>query len=240
VEGIKMIIRRLIAIVIGVATFFLLTLWAAWVGYGYVIGLLPIGLQSELSEMGFSDSIYYLKDHDIYISLGWLLLGLSGGAAATLAAWDKSPPRISKLILIFTSLGSLIPLSVANYASFDLFGSRSAQAVMNIPIIFLGILAVYALYDIKAQSRSAEAVRTIATTFIVMQAIMVPALYSILWWLNFQNAISLAATRDLSPGWISALSGVFGFLFAVYKFFLYEKPEEVKEEQPKIWLPPHR
>ena len=135
-----------------------------------------------------------------------------------------------------TSLLVLIPLSAANYAFGDAFSTRSVQALVNIPLAILGVLALFAIYDFELSSRTANVLRVFAAAFIAMQAVFIPLLYSLLWWLNFQNAISVAATSDLAPGWISAFAGLAGLVFGVFKYMQAQKSEDNKAQR-RIWLP---
>lgn len=233
----SIIARKIIAVFAGVAVFVGLVIWSAWVGYGAVRSFIPTGVASSITGSGYPESsVFYLKDHDIYTSFGFVILSFAGGLAAALLVWNGSVPKKVSLAMIALSLLILLPLSAANYASEDAFSTRSIQALINIPMAFFGVIAVLSIYDFRLKSRVASILRLFAAAFIVMQGILIPLFYSTLWWLNFQNAISLAATRDIAPGWISALSGLAGFAFGIFKY-LKEEKESVDEPERKLWLP---
>jgi hypothetical protein len=74
-----------------------------------------------------------------------------------------------------------------------------------------------------------------ALFFIVFQAVLVPAVYAVLWLLNWQKAIELAHTRDLTPGWIS-LVATLGSL-AVSTFRYYQKPQQSDTAASRMIIP---
>ena len=231
------IIRKISAVVLGAVVFIGLIFWSMWVGYVVVRPFIPIGVSGTITGMGYSqNSVFYLKDHDIYTSLGFVILSLAGGLASAMLVWNGSVPKKIGLVLMTLSLLVLLPMSAANYAGGDAFSTRSVQAIVNLPMVFFGVMATLSLYDLRLSSRMASILRLFAATFIVMQGILIPLFYSTLWWLNFQNAIALAATRELTPGWISALSGLAGFVFGICKFL---KEERVVDNAPKqtLWMP---
>ncbi len=230
-------VRRISAVLVGITVFCSLVFWSIWVGYGAIGAFVPSGLASSIEGMSYSrESVFYKKDHDIYTSLGFVLLSLSGGLTASLLIWNGSVPKKISLALVVVSLMVLLPLSAANYEHNDAFSTRAVQALINIPLAVLGTVAVISLYDFHLVSRTANILRIFAAAFIIMQGILIPIIYSTLWWLNFQNAISLAATRDFTPGWISAISGLAGFAFGLFKFFNEEKKDPVVSKRT-IWLP---
>lgn len=215
-----------------------LSIFTLRVMYPLANAILPIGLMSELEAMGYrKDSIYYLKDHDVYTSLGWIALCVALASILTLILFHQWVPRIQKLVLVGGPLFLAIPLSAANYVSGDIFSSRSVQAVMNLPIVFLSAVAVWELAKVPTVSPAANIARLFALAMVVMQGISIPALYSILWWLNFQGGISLAATRDLSPGWISAAAGAVGLAFSVYKHLDDKRSKADGANKAKDWKP---
>lgn len=191
----------------------------------------PMDTVGGLVEQGYNESdIYYLKDNDALATIGFLVLAFAGGLVATILTLATKMKLRSRLAIVLVGLLLLVPLSAANFHSQDLFSSRSVQATINVPMILLGIFSLFYLYDLDLRTRETQILRVLVSAIIVMQAVCLPAIYTVLWWLNFQNAISLSATRDFSPGWISSISGVLGLAFGVYKF-LRERSESKKNRK---------
>lgn len=230
-------LRRAAAVFLGFLVFLLLALWGIFAGWMNADLVHPMDTIGGLLEQGYREAdIYYLKDNDAFATVGFLILALAGGlTTATLILNGKIDQKM-RVVLVYSALFVLVPLSAANFHSQDLFSSRSVQAAMNIPMILLGIFAIIYMFDLKLESREAQVLRIFALAIIVMQAVCLPAIYTVLWWLNYQNAISLSATEAFSPGWISSLSGVLGLVFGVYKFSR-ETSEKQKPKKPRVWLP---
>jgi len=55
-------------------------------------------------------------------------------------------------------------------------------------------------------------------SFNLLQAVFLPGVFALLFLLNWQRAISLASTRDLSPGWTTIISSVGAGTVAVVNF----------------------
>lgn len=200
--------------------------------------LLPVGVASDITSQGYSlESVYYLKEHDLYTSLGWLFLVVAASASVTLIIFGQTVGKFEKVVLICAPLSIAIPISAVNYAHGDAFSTRSMQAIINLPIIFLSAVAALNLSKLTFKSEQAAVARQVILALVVMQGICIPAIYSLLWWLNFQNAISRSATKDLAPGWISAVSGLIAICFSIYKHFEDVKTKKKGDGTAREWQP---
>ena len=195
-------------------------------------GFVSIRLFSEIfgktkvlaSEIG--KRAEYAKFGDIYDNFLYIGIALGAGLSLSFLFWNKQE-RQNKLIWIYVILlFILVPFSMANYISGDWFFDRWKQALVDLFICVLGLFVGIKLFKVQTMSTETTVLKALAIFFIFSQAILIPGIYCILWFLNFQNAISLAKTEDFNPSWISSLSGIGGLIISILNYRLSVKKEK--------------
>jgi hypothetical protein len=208
--------RRTIAVLGGLTVPFLAMAWVFLIGRR-VADLLgkKAGLASEFPE----GEAIYSKFGDVYSAFGILALAVAAGLSFGLMFWEPRPSQWRRQAVFWIFLLALLPLSFINYIHFDLFVSRGKQALIDVILAFFGAVCVVSLAELKIASAPLRVAKAIALFFLTMQAVIIPALYASLWWLNWQHAISLATSQDLSPGWLSAVAalGSLGLAILTYR-----------------------
>ena len=226
-------IRKVIASAGGIAVFIGALFWT-FGSSGLVADLFSfkIGLASEVGE---SDAVYK-KFADIYANFSFLGLAIASGLSFTLLAWERRPKKIVFEMVYWIFLALALPMTVMNYWSGDVFVSRSQQAGLNLVLCFLGIACVTHLYQTKVESFSGNIIKCFAIFFLSFQAVFLPGIYTVLWWLNWQNAIDLANASSFSPGWISAASGIGALVISILQYKISASKERLdkKTKEPEI------
>jgi hypothetical protein len=173
----------------------------------------------------FGPNAIYLKFGDLYTYLGLYGLYLAAGLSFALILWDRRPTqkRIDAIFWIFFALA--LPLAVLNYTQGDIFVSRAKQELVDVVLVFLGFVTLFSLTSMKPQSEMARILQIMAVFFVGFQAVFVPAIFAVLWLLNWERAISLEQTRDFTPGWVSAAAAT-GSLIVSALQFRRSKPAE--------------
>ena len=222
------LVRRIIAVVGGILFLFGGFEWAF---YGSGIAMRIFRHEPDLQSVIGPDAIYK-KFGDVYSSLGIFGLCFATGIAFAMIVWDRRPPqsRTTALFTIFLLL--VLPLALLNYWSCDLYVSRWRQALVDIVLAFLGLITATNLYHMKLDSSTSRILQSMALFFIVFQAVIIPSIYCALWLLNWEQAIRLADTKTLTPGWISALSGIGSLSVSLLRY--YRQPAAPEETSPII------
>lgn len=143
-----------------------------------------------------------------------------------LLVWEGVGKRKLSEGIYWVLLLVAIPLSLSNYWSFDQFVRRDVQALLNLVIAFCAIICLTHLHSAKPSSIATAVLRGFITFFIVMQAVLIPILYSVLWFLNWQKAISLSNTQNFSPGWVSGITSILALMFSIFQFWKNNRPAE--------------
>jgi hypothetical protein len=181
----------------------------------------------------FGTKAIYKSFGDEYVALGRLGLCIAVGLSFVAIFWDARPTskRLNAIFWIFLAL--LLPLAFLNYTSEDIFVSRPKQASIDILIVFLGLVSLFSLCSLELTSVPARALQILAIFFIAFQGVFVPAIFAILWLLNWERAISLAQTKGFSIGWVSAVASLGSLTVSVLQF-RRTKPDQLP--QPRITL----
>lgn len=211
----KLIIRRVLATVGGLLIIILSMFWAfyAAVPISEIFNIRE-GLPSEFVN---GDAVYK-KYSDLYTALSVVGLAIVAGFTFTLLLWERRPLQKRIQIVFWLLLLLAMPMTVINYWTNDTFVSRSQQAFLNFALFLLSVNCAVSLIKIKASSTSGLTIKCIALFFLIAQGVIVPAIYTVLWWLNWQSAISLATTRSISPGWISEVASIGSLIMTIMQF----------------------
>lgn len=204
------LLRRSLAIVGGMLVVILSLIWAL-----VAAGRINSAINSQIGSPAKGGADLINNDFgDNYTFLGILGLGIAGGVSLVALFWDRNPIEKRAPIIYGTFLALVLPLSVINYFGGDQLVSRWKQAALDVVLVFLGAMCVVYLIRIKLHSTTAHVLRAMAVFFVVGQAVLIPALYAILWWLNWQNAITRSQAEGWSPSWISSLAAIGSLIVA--------------------------
>lgn len=187
------------------------------------------------SEFQHGDAVYK-KFGDIYTALSVVGLALAAGISFAVVAWERRPPRHRIHLLYWVLLAVLVPLSMLNFWSGDIFVSRGQQVWLNLAQCVLASLCLISLLSLSVQAPEAQVLRAIAVFFLAAQGVFVPALFSVLWLANWQGALSLATSRDLSPGWVTLIATFVSLAISVlqYRASAAKAKKEEAANRPQI------
>ena len=199
----------------GVAVFVIAILWAvsAADNVSQILGV-RYGLESSFPD---GDAVYK-KYADTYAIFAFLGVAVAAAVSFSLLAWERRPKRYVLETIYWILLAVALPMSVTNFWGSDMFVSRIQQAWLNLVLCFLGVACCAHLAFARPASFSAGVLRAFAIFFLATQAVFLPGIYAVLFWLNWQNAISLSQTQSLTPGWISAASGIGGLIVSILQY----------------------
>lgn len=226
-------LRKILALIVGAGIAIGSVVWS-WHSSDVVaqaIGF-KIGLASEFQE---GDAVYK-KFSDIYIAMAFVGVSLAAGLSFTLLAWERRSKNVVMEAIYWILLAIALPMTVINYWSADLFVSRSQQALLNVALCVLGIVCVAHILRVSTHSAGASVLKGLVIFFLAFQAVLVPAIYTILWWLNLQKAIFLADAQSFAPGWISAVSGIGALVVSILQYRISAAKAAKEQESIKNGL----
>ena len=175
------------------------------------------------------DAAIYKEFGDVYKLFGIAGLGIASGISLIVLFWERRPTRMRIAIIYWIFLALILPLSVLNYWSGDIFVSRWKQAIVDVVLAFLGLVAVGHLIQLHLTSIPSRVLQAFAIFFLMFQAVFLPLIYSLIWFLNWQRAIDAASTKSWNPGWISVVVAIGSLIVSVLNYrHTTRKPDEEK------------
>ena len=225
-------------ILVSVGGFLVVAIAIAWAFYSFndasrILGQ-KIGLASTLDR---GDALYK-KFGDIYTTLSVFGLAIAAGLAFTLLAWERRPKRWRIELTFWVLLLLALPMSVVNYWSGDVFVSRSQQVFLNLVQVFLVGVCSLQLSKIKAATDTEIVLKAMTTLFLLGCGLFVPLLFTVLWLLVAMGVVTVDGSKEISSGWISAISGILSLGVSIQQYRLAKSKHEAEssKSQPKIIL----
>jgi hypothetical protein len=145
-------------------------------------------------------------------------LSIAAAASFAFVLWDRRPTQRSTLFTYLASLLVLLPMSAVNFASGDSLMNRKGQMLLDVLLVICGSVSVMQLSRLRPQSIAGAVVQSLILFVLTLEAILVPGIYGLLFALNWQHLISLAATPELSPSWVTAFGSVVSAVFAAMSY----------------------
>jgi hypothetical protein len=144
---------------------------------------------------------------------------MAAALSAVFCLWDRRPSKKAITISYFLFLVVLMSMSTANFAYGDMLLNRKAQALIDLTLVVLGSIVLLIFSQIRPASITGAVLRGLIVFLIALEGVVLPGLFGLLWLLNWQQVISAGASRDLNPGWISAVAAILsaGIAFLNYR-----------------------
>lgn len=181
----------------------------------WVAGLIDVAMEpSRVPEA----ARVYRRFGDAFTTYCYAGVSLAAGFVFAAFMWDGRRSKWASGAAFWILLGLVLPMAVANYWSADGYNTRTKQAVVDLVLVVLGSLCAVSLASMRTESITAHVLNAVGLALLVMEAILIPGIYGVLWLLNAQRAISLADTQSLSPGWVSAVAAVGGLAISILNF----------------------
>lgn len=213
-----LILKILITLVIAVAL-----VWLSFEFNDYLIELFNIrfDLASKIDKRAA-----YKKFGDLYNHLVYFGLALACGIIIVLLLWNKQESRKKRNWIYVILLIVLIPFSVINYWSEDIFFDRWQQAIIDLIICFFGVMILLNTLRFNPKSDELRVFKWVAVFFLASQAIFIPGIYALIWFFNFQGLIAKADTEGFNPNWITYLSSTGGLIVSILNYRLQKKSKK--------------
>ena len=172
--------------------------------------------RSLLALQQEGDLIYRGKLGDLYVQFEWIGVLLAAGASFALFTLEPVGKRKLAVAFYLFLLVLILPLSAANYYPIELWTERLGQAIFDLVLVLLGLAAVQRLLAYKVSSRLGRITRGVAVFLLGASAVIIPAIYSVIWFLNAHAlAKSVAQVNGVRPSWISLVAGLVAAAFAI-------------------------
>lgn len=163
-----------------------------------------------------SDFIYRGRLGDLYVQFAWLGLVLAAGVSFALFTFEPVGKRRLSVFFYGLLLILLLPLSVANYYSIDFWTERVRQAIFDAILVLLGLAAIKRLLSYHVTSVLGGVTRGLAIFLLGISAVMIPAIYSVIWFLNASEVAKNAAQAEgFRPTWISGVAAIASAAFTL-------------------------
>jgi hypothetical protein len=221
-------VRVTVAFVGGVV--FLWLCWCEAVFCGvYLLNLICARSLLALQQEG--ELIYRGKLGDLCVRFEWIGVLLAAGASFALFTLEPVGKRKLSVAFYLFLLFLILPLSAANYYPIELWTERLGQATFDLILVLLGLAAVQRLLDYKVSSILARIIRGVAVFLLGAAGVIIPAIYSVIWFLNAGAvAKSAAQVHGARPSWISVVAGLVAAAFAI----LTAKHKSDAQSQPQL------
>jgi hypothetical protein len=207
------IIRIVVALVGGVVFAWLCACEAVF-GGTYLMNWLHSWIVAVPDQQ--SDFIYRGKLGDLYVQFAWLGLILATGVSFALFTFEPVGKRKLSVIFYGILLVLLLPLSVANYYTIDFWTERVRQAIFDAFLVLLGVVAIQRLLTYQVTSVLGGITRGLTIFLLGVSAVVIPAIYSVIWFLNASEVAKNAAQAEgFQPGWISGVAAIASAAFAL-------------------------
>jgi hypothetical protein len=227
-------IRIIIAFVGGVV--FAWVCWCEAVFFGvYLLNLICARSLLALQQEG--ELIYRGKLGDLYVRLAWVGVLLAAGASFALFTLEPIGKRKLSVAFYLFLLLLLLPLSAANYYPIELWTERLGQTTFDVVLVLLGLAAIQRLLAYKVLSILGRITRGFALFLLAACVVIIPTIYSIIWFLNANGvAKSAAHVHGARPGWISAVAGLVAAAFAIltYGYNRDSRQNQANQNQPRM------
>lgn len=148
------------------------------------------------------------NDRDLFLSLSAVGLALATALSLVMCFWSRPVQQKAITLTYLFFLIVLVSISTANFAALDALLNRKAQAFIDLVLVIVASVTMTALIHLKPSSPSGIVTRAIVVFLLTLQGIALPAIYGLLWLLNWENALTATQTRSFNPSWISALAAV--------------------------------
>jgi hypothetical protein len=179
-----------------------------------------------------SDLIFRGKIGDLYVQFSWLGIILVAGVSFALFTLEPVGKRKLSVAFFLFLLFLLLPLSVANYCKIAVWTERLRQAIFDAILVLLGLAAIQRLLAYKVSSALGRITRGVAVFLLGAAAIIIPAIYSVIWVLNARGLAKIAAqVHGARPSWISIVAGLVAAAFAIWTV---RYKSEVPDSQPQM------
>lgn len=211
--------RKVIAVVAG-SVFTLAGLVIAWVGQ-FVVATVGDLLVAPTLTPGWS---LPPSPRDFYTFLV-LALCCAAGVAVTALLWMRRPGHAVRRIVYIAILVALLPVSVYNYAHADFLVNRSAQAILNVLLVFGGTVVLLELLRLKAEANDGLVLQVLAIVSLGITAVFLPALFTLVWLLNAVGVLSKSGADALGLPGLSTLAAVVSATLGWLKYRRETKPE---------------
>lgn len=150
--------------------------------------------------------------------------------------WSPGIYKKKLFIPFLIFLITLMSFSIINFLTFDQLMHRWAQAIIDLIIIFLGLTVLQYLLKLSPRTYVGITFHTIIVFIIVLEALIIPGIYAIIFIFNLQGLINHSSTIGFGMGWISIISYIITTGIAVIN--VIKNKENIKcdksEEEKKI------
>jgi hypothetical protein len=164
-----------------------------------------------------SDVIFRGKIGDLYVQFSWVGIILVAGLSFALFILEPVGKRKLSVAFYLLLLFLLLPLSVANYCKIEVWTERMRQAIFDVALVLLGLAAIQRLLAYQVSSTLGRITRGVAVFLLGTAAVIIPAIYSVIWFLSAHAvAKSAAQVHGAKPSWISLVAGLIAAAFAIF------------------------
>lgn len=170
--------RSIMAIFAGVIIFLM----------GVVMGVYGLVLWSELLFSSPMNS-HYENGKILYWLLSTIGLSAVSGFLVALLVGSRTT-RTASAWLSPLLLSVILPMSTINFAYGEVMLHRSAQAIVDLLLVFLSSLVLSSMKKIKPRSDFTRILKGFSVLLLLTEGILLPGVYGTLWFLNWQGAIN--------------------------------------------------
>ena len=196
--------RKAVAIAGGLLFILVAALEMLW-GH-FVVGEIAVALTPDNPVIpGFDVPEAGSSFYAIYV----LALAVVAGFAFALLFWEPRPGYWKRRMVYVALLFVLLPMSMYNYAAFDILMRASAQSVINIVIVFVGLILLLDTSRLEATTTDAKVLRGLVVFSLALLAVCIPALFTLMSVLSVVGVLTTESSRAFNLTSVSVLaSGV--------------------------------
>jgi hypothetical protein len=196
------ILRRSIVLVCAAITCVGSLIWSWLIGDGIAV-LLRSSVRHGEPGTNVTPSTF-----SVFYQLSFVGVCLATAASTVMFFWESRPTKRSKIAICFLALLILVPVSAVNFHYGDFLMKAWVQAILDLVSVAIGLTAVLLIWDVAVTSVFLRVVKAIVVLLVLLESVVLPGSYAILWLLWWQGVPIKGATDQLVTGSAAIISAV--------------------------------
>jgi len=152
-----------------------------------------------------------------FYQLSFLGICLATASSVVVFFWDARPAKRARIAICFIVLIVLVPLSAVNFHYGDYLMTGWAQAVLDFVLVCVGLTAVFVVWEFEVQGVFVRVVKAMVVFLLLLESVVLPGMYAILWLLWWQGVPVNGATDHIVSGTAATVSAVIAVINFAHK-----------------------
>jgi len=117
---------------------------------------------------------------DVYWRLSFFSMSIVGALSFGYLFWTVRPTKRASQFAYCALLAVLFPMSAVNFATGDNLMHRWAQVLLDLALVFVGLVTAIYLARLRPMSAAGAALQSMIMFLVVLQAVFLPGVFALL------------------------------------------------------------